>query len=187
MPANKGFSLLEVLLALLLSSLLVAAFLSLFDQTEAWISNLDQVIQRDQNLWTASALLPHLLLPAGSNGRHSLTPVVVTAGQGLEIKEDIDGPRGFPDSLLKDPFEDIVLAPADGNLRLASGHGSPQPVVRDIQDMEPEYHPPLLEIRLRGATARRLIGPTVRPEKSLRLLVYLWNLRPNLFRERSDP
>ncbi len=184
---ERGFSLVEMMLALALGSIVLGALLSGLHQTQIWAGNLSSLALRDSNLQLAQLLLSRLISSAGSNLRPSGQPSVeIQAGQ-LILRADLTGAaEGFPDGSLNDPFESLALRQRDGRLQLRSGNGSFQSVLEPVESFEVQWQSPrLLRLRLMAPTDGELAGIGRSLSESLELWHSLPNLRPNLFAEED--
>ena len=186
MRKNKGFSLVEMMIALLISTILFLAFFSIVSQFQIWSSNLNLLMERDANVWLAPLLLSRWITPAGNNRwNQNWSGVAVQTGR-IEINSDIHGPQGFPDSELSASFEALVLQCSKSNLRVKSGSGSFQPLIKNIADFEVDSdNMPLISVRLKAVTDRPLFVLTENLSDSTEFLFFLRNYRLNLFSE--DP
>ena len=185
MLRNDGFSLLEMLVALAISAVLTLSFFALILQFQKWGSNLDLLLDRDQNLRLAPLLLCRYLQEAGNNRWRQNWSGVKFDGDRLEIRSDSDGAGGFPDFRLEAPFESIALRHQANELKLKSGPGSFQPLLRNIAALEGvDLIPPILSVRIRAITDRNLADLNQPDSESISLDFFLWNYRSNLFPER---
>jgi prepilin-type N-terminal cleavage/methylation domain-containing protein len=181
---NKGFSLPEVLVALALCSVVCLAFLALLSQMQKWTWNLNQMHERDSNVRVSPLLLVRWLLPAGNNRWSGGWAGVSLKDGQLEVRSDMDGPKGFPDSLLGDSFEDIALRKQGADLQLRSGKGAFQPVLKNVADFSVHLEEqPLVSLGLSTRTDQPLMSFGKQAAQSMTLRLYLRNYRPNLFSE----
>ena len=185
MQKSEGFSLLEATITLLISSLFLLSFFSLVDQLNTWTLNLGLLLERDSNLWLSPLLLSRWILGTGNNHWQQAWKGVNLRNRVLELKSDIDGPRGFPDLELASSFEKLVLRCSPPGLQVKSGEGSFQPLLGSISSFQVEdSRMPLLRVRLSAATVRPLFRLKESASESAEIVVLLRNYRPNLFSEK---
>ncbi len=185
MRRSDGFSLLEALIALLISLTLLLSFLSLLDHMQTCMFNLDQFMARDRRLFFSPILLENWIAAAGNHRRTQDDGLLATPGC-LIIKSDVDGSAGMPDGALTASFESIAIRSNGRDLQVRSGHGSFQPVLKGISSFEAEDSAlPVVTIRLSATSPSPLLRWAVPREEKARLLLFLWNYRPNLFWEGS--
>lgn len=182
--ADSGFSLLEVVLALTISAVLLTSFLTLFDSFQKWNSDLQLLIERDENLWLSPLLLSRWLGPAGNNRwTQSWEGFSSTSGE-VAVNSDIDGPAGFPDAALAGSFEMLVLRHSGSTLQLKSGTATFQPLLKNVSGFSVDGASlPLITIHLTAVSDRRLQGVNSDAVEAAVLSFYLWNYRSNLFAE----
>ncbi|MFQ5741802.1 MAG: prepilin-type N-terminal cleavage/methylation domain-containing protein [Acidobacteriota bacterium] len=184
MLKGRGFSLLELLIALALSTLLALAFFSLVTRFQKWTSNLHLLLERDENLRLAPLLLSRYLKPAGNNRWELSWSGLSGQGEGLEIRSDMDGSEGFPDRRLESPFESVALRSQDNQLQLKSGQGTFQPLLKNISALdEVRLTPPTVSLRLTGVADWKLTDADSKIPEPVALCFFIWNYRPNLFAE----
>ena len=183
----KGFSLVEMMLALALGSIVLGALLTGLHQTQIWAGNLSRLALRDSNLHLAQLLLSRLISSAGSNLRPSGAPGVEIQADQLMLRADLTGTaEGFPDGSLDDPFESLTVRQRDGRLQLRSGNGTFQSLLEPLESFEAQWQTPrLLRLRLVAPTDGELAAIRQSLSESLELWHSLPNLRPNLFAEED--
>lgn len=182
---SRGYTLIELLIALLLTSILITSSFSTFQAVQLWWQNFEQMVSRDENLRTAPVLLVRWLTPAGSN-RHGYSWTGVALDEKLlEVKSDFDGEAGFPDGQLTESFEKVAIRLKNNELQIRSGNGSFQPFLKQVTRFEPvsESSSELL-IHLEGTTAARLAGSGEDLTESLVIRTWLPNYVDNLFPEK---
>ena len=181
---NAGHTLVETMIASSISIIVLAGFFSTIGVFQTGSSNLSLLLERDANLWLAPLLLSRWIIPAGNNRWDQAWSGVTIDTDRLELKSDIDGPGGFPDSKLSSSFEALVLRSSNSNLRVQSNRGSFQPLIKNIVDFKVDSKESgLLSIRLSAVTDRPLsMIEKILPE-STELLFFLRNYRSNLFPE----
>ncbi len=182
--SERGSTLLEMMISVLIGVTFMLAFLSVSRQFQVWASNLNLLLEREDNFWLTPLLLSRWIPPAG-NQRWNQEWNGIEAGAGeLEINADIDGSEGFPDSELNSSFEAIRLRHSNGNLQLKSGAGSFQPVIKNISGFEPlQAGPSLLQLTVSAVTDRAFLASDHVPLEQEVLIFHLRNYRPNLFAE----
>ena len=184
MLKSKGFTLMELLISLFLSVILFLAFFSLFERFEIWSSNLNLMLERDENLWLSPLLLWRWIAPAGNNRWTNSWIGVAIESDEIRVKSDMEGPGGFPDSQLAHRFETIALRWKNSHLQLKSGNGSFQPVLKNISGLQAQnQNLPLISLRISAATERPPRPLNSPLSRSTVLTIYLWNYRSNLFAE----
>ena len=176
-----------------ISIIVLAGFFSTIGVFQTGSSNLSLLLERDANLWLAPLLLSRWIIPAGNNRWNQSWSGVTIDTDRLELKSDIDGPGGFPDSKLSSSFEALALRSSNSNLRVQSNRGSFQPVIKNIVEFkcvtwpgsrgENSKESGLLSIRLKTVTDRPLSMTEEDLSVSTELLFFLRNYRSNLFPE----
>ena len=181
---NAGHSLVETMIASSISIIVLAGFCSIIGVFQSGSSNLSLLLERDANLWLAPLLLSRWIIPAGNNRWDQAWSGVTISTDRLELKSDIDGPGGFPDSKLSSSFEALELRSSNSNLRVQSNRGSFQPLIKNIVDFNVDSKENgLLSIRLSAITDRPLSMTQEAFLESTDLLFFLRNYRSNLFPE----
>ena len=184
MRTDKGHTLIETMVASTVSIIVLAAFFSMTGLFQTSSSNLSLLLERDANLWLAPLLLSRWIIPAGNNRWDQAWSGVALGSDRVELKSDIDGPRGFPDSKLSSSFEALVLRSSNSNLRVQSNRGSFQPLIKNIADFKVEFKESgLLSIHLSTVTDHPLSMSREDVPESTELLFFLRNYRSNLFPE----
>ena len=184
MHKSKGFTLVELIISMLLSVTLFLAFFSLFDRFQIWASNLNLMLERDENLWLSPLLLSRWIAPAGNNRWTDSWTGLTIEPEEIGANSDMEGPDGFPDSQLSSRFEKITLRQKDSGLQLKSGNGSFQPVLKNISSLRVDsQNLPLINLQISAATERPLWALNESLSQSAVVTIYLWNYRPNLFAE----
>lgn len=184
MPTNKGYALVEALISILASTILLLGFLSVVDQFNVWAANLNFLLERDENFWLAPLLLTRWIAPAGNNRWTQTWDGFSTDPVELRVKTDIDGSTGFPDAQLTGSFEEISLRHQGLDLQLKSGSGSFQPVLKSISNFQTDdQNLPLVSVRISSTTERPLMRFQQPISQTSRVVIFLWNYRPNLFAE----
>lgn len=184
MRQDRGFTLLELMVALLISSVLTSACFMVFNRFQLGIGDIRLLAERDQNLWIAPVLLVQWLAGAGNNRHGGDWEGVYLNFEGITIRGDIDGDQGFPDGLLDHSFEDISLRQSGESLVMRSGSGFYQPVLKNIDSLRGErVGPDLLAVHLGGSTSGNLAASGESSSDSFEVRVHLWNYRTSLFKE----
>lgn len=175
-----GFSLVEMMVALTLGSILMGALLTGLYQTQKWTENLSRMAHRDSNLQQAHLLLSRLISSAGNN-LASDQGVEIQPGQ-LILRSDLSGAAGgFPDGSLDDSFESLALRCKEGKLLLQSGNGTFQTLIEPVEEFQPMLQTPrLLQLKLTAATGN-LAGLGRSLSETMELWHSLPERRPNLF------
>ena len=180
-PVNAGFSLIEMLIALSLASIVLGAGLTGLYQLQRQTVFLAMLAERDANAW-ALPLLFARWIPSGGNNRHRLAADVQIGGGQLRVAADIDGPTGFPDGRLDDAFEALAFRRFEDQLQMRSGRGSFQSFVRRIDRFGMlRESPRLIRLKLRSVTSKPLHPGREEAGESIELLYLLPNYRPSLF------
>ncbi|MFB3141230.1 MAG: type II secretion system protein J [Acidobacteriota bacterium] len=181
---NAGHTLVETMIASSISIIVLAGFFSTIGVFQTGSSNLSLLLERDANLWLAPLLLSRWIIPAGNNRWDQAWSGITMGTDHIELKSDIDGPGGFPDSKLTSSFETLALRSSSSNLRVLSNRGSFQPLIKNIVDFKVESKENgLLSIRLIAITDRPLSMIQESLLESVELLFFLRNYRSNLFPE----
>lgn len=181
---TKGYSLLELLLVLSISTILISALMLSFNYLQILTHDIGLRADRNGNSWVAPVLLVQWIAAAGNNRwSHQWQCVIVEAGTSI-FKSDTDGKGGFPDQELSSSYEDIALEHRDEALSIRSGSGFFQPVLRGISSFEikREAENQLL-LKWSGRTDH-LVKTTGKQDVELaEMKIHLWNYRNNLFSE----
>ena len=181
---NAGHTLVETMIASSISIIVLAGFFSTIGVFQTGSSNLTLLLERDANLWLAPLLLSRWIIPAGNNRWDQTWSGVTIDTDRLELKSDIDGPGGFPDSDLSSNFEALALRSSNFDLRVRSNRGSFQPLIQNIVEFKVDSKENgLLSIRLKTVTDRPLSMSQEGLPESTELLFFLRNYRSNLFPE----
>jgi len=181
---NAGHTLVETMIASSISIIVLAGFFSTIGVFQTGSSNLSLLLERDTNLWLAPLLLSRWIIPAGNNRWDQAWSGVTMDTDRIELKSDIDGSGGFPDSKLSSSFEALALRSSNSNLRVQSNRGSFQPLIKNIVDFKvASKESGLLSIRLKAITDRPLSRTQEDLPESTELLFFLRNYRANLFPE----
>jgi prepilin-type N-terminal cleavage/methylation domain-containing protein len=183
-PKNEGFSLIEMLVALCISSIALAAFFGAIGQFQTVNRDLGLLTERDSNLGLASLLLTKWITAAGNNRWNQEWEGFSTDGAALDARSDTEGPDGFPDEKLTESYETISVRRKGTDLQIKSKTGSFQPALKNLSQFQVEPDDlPLVRLRLAGATDRPTMTSRSAPESRMELDLYLWNYRTNLFSE----
>ena len=181
---SKGHTLVETMIASSISIIVLGGFFSTIGVFQTGSSNLSLLLERDANLWLAPLLLSRWITPAGNNRWGQAWSGVTIHEDRIELKSDIHGPRGFPDSKLLSSFEVLVLRSSNSNLRVKNHKGSFQPLIKNIADFKVDSKESgLLSIHLSAITDRPLSTTQEAFLESTDLLFFLRNYRSNLFPE----
>jgi len=181
--AERGFSLLEALWALGLSSLILLAVLLGHDQAQITSHDLGSLAERDENLRLASLLVPKWTSGTGNESWTGCCRDLVFEDEGVRFQADSDGPDGFPDSLLESSYESFVLRHRNDAVQIRSGRGSFQPALRQIGEFQiEEAGEDRILVEVEGVS-RPLLSIGRESKNSGSIEVYLWNRYPNLFAE----
>jgi len=179
---NVGYTLLEILVVLALSTVLSLAFFSVIGRFQRWEQEMHQILQRDENLRLAPLLLSRYLNSAGNNQWERNWDGVELGLTGFKVQSDIDGRDGFPDLLLESPFENMAIRHRGQEIQLRSGGGSFQPLLRNIRSLDDvTLTDSLLTLTITGEAGSETAG---RSTEKVPLTFFLWNYRSNLFPER---
>lgn len=180
MRAEKGFTLIEVLVATTCSTILFLALFSTCASMLSWMGRLNSTLERDENLDLVPLILALLLTHAGNNHETFPQPPVELRDSELVVRSDISGTDRFPDGGLDDPFELLFIGQGADQLRMKSGQGSYQPLLNHIAEvswaLEGEE---LLHLDLEALSSGPGSGPLSR--RRLQFALFLPNLQPTLF------
>ena len=184
--ANQGYSLLELLIVLTVSTVVISGLLYSLNYIQFLSHDMSLRCDRDVNLWIAPLLFVQWVAGVG-NQRWSRMWEGVEFVDGISrFKSDIEGPGGFPDGLLLDSYEEIALDQRGDSLSMRSGAGYFQPVLRGIASFEVErVREDLLLLRWSGQTNHALKTTGTEEQRSAEMKIYLWNYRENLFEEED--
>jgi len=182
---KAGYTLIELLLALLLTTVLITAAFSALQSVQIWSQNLDQLVGRDENLRTAPILLVRWIAHAGAN-RHSQRWPGISLGTGtLQVQSDFDGEAGFPNGKLTESFENLSIRLMKNELQVRSGSGNFQPFLKQITAFDARLESPsLLLIELNSTTSTTLAGIKENRAAAVALRTWLPNYASNLFPEK---
>ena len=182
----RGFCSLELLLALGLSVLLVAALLTLTVDFLTFEQAFSVLVRRGEGLQTVASLLNRYAAGAGNRQDRGLGLQV--AADSLRVLSDQDGPDGFPDGVLAAPFESIRVRVSQGALQVRSGRGGYQTIVLGIEGLQ-VAHPEPRMLRINVSTVTELVPRLVHAVggAELEFDIFLWNYRPQLFLPGGEP
>ncbi len=182
MPRSEGFTVLELMISVGLSLVLSSALFMCLRQVQLLAGDLEGLMDRDENLKLAPALLAQWISGAGNRRAIQAWSGISVDGMTITAQSDFDGPDGFPDGELEGSYEDIELVQGSDSLRLRSGDGSPQPFLRRISQMTVSREgEDLVSIGLTGSAS--LLSTETEHEELADLKFCLWNFRRNLFFE----
>ena len=112
LPTEKGFSLIETVIAISCSTLLLLALLSTTGSILLRLGDLNRALERDENLELAPLILAPLLSQAGNNMAFSSQPAVELQGEELARIDhrfgnegDFGRPERFSESFAIDPVQ----------------------------------------------------------------------------------
>ena len=183
MGSNRGTTLLETLVAVALSGILFASFFTVFGQTQTVVSNLNLLLERDQNLSLLPLLLSRWIPSAGNNRRNFKRVGWSIESERLYLNSDTDGPSGFPDGKLRAPFEGLVLKCEKGHLKVKSGRGGFQPILKNIREWELTSRNRKIEVRVSAELDHPYLNWKYDDVEQVHLDFFLRNYRANLFAE----
>ena len=182
---ERGFSLIESLLATAASALLFSLFLGVFDQAQTTVTNLTRLMERDRNLILAPVLLGGWLLGAGNREWNRTGDGILIESGILRMESDLDGRRGFPDGRVDGNFESLSLRCRTDHLQLKSGGGNFQSVLKQIRQWEIRMDGRLVNLRLTGAVSPDLLHWKSDGQTTETIRYTLRNYRANLFPPRN--
>ena len=185
LDGERGFSLIESLLATAASALLFSLFLGVFDQAQTTVTNLTRLMERDRNLILAPVLLGGWILGAGNREWNRTGDGIVIQSGVLQIESDLDGNDGFPDGRVDGRFESLSLRCRTDHLQLKSGAGNFQSVLKQIRQWEIRLDGRSLNLRLTGGVSPKLLHWRSDGETTETIRYTLRNYRPNLFPPRN--
>lgn len=184
MRANNGYSLIELMVALLISTVLAGALFSLLNQVQIFSTCLASMEEQLLNLHLTPVLLVQWLAPAGCNLETDAglsPPGIRILEEGVSVRSDNDGRDGFPDGALDSSFEDIQIRQGEDGLVLKSGRGSFQPVLRVVEGFSAAAQSErLLELDFEAGLGSEfsVLGSE---RSSYRVNVFTWNYHETLF------
>ena len=185
--AVQGYSLLELLIVLSISTILVSALMLTFNYVQIVAYDLHLQADRNVNLWITPLLLLQWITGAGNNRWEQNWDGVSQVDEMSLFKSDTDGEDGFPDQELTSSFEDIALRHYEKSLSMRSGSGSFQPVLRSMLSFEVEIErEDLIVVAWSGVTDNPLKITGEPDTESAMMKLYLWNYRKNLFLEDTQ-
>ena len=180
MLAEKGFTLIEILVTITCSTILFLALFSSFTSMLSWMGRMNSALERDENVDLVPLILAPLLTHAGNNRQAFPQPPVELQGNELIVRSDTSGTDLFPDGGLDDPFELLSFRQGTDQLQMKSGQGSYQPLLNHVAEvtwlLEREE---LLHLNLEARSSGPGSGPLSR--RRLQLVLFLPNLQPTLF------
>ncbi len=186
MPENSesGVSLVEALISMVIFLIVTLGALGLVDRFQSLAWNLNLLQEKEANVSAAPLLLARWILPAGNN-RFASNCIGVSGDQNtLQIRSDIDGPSGFPDTTLAQSYESISVRRNGSDMQVQSDQGGFQPVLKNVSQLEFRADLPVIEVSISGQVDRRTLAmaaPPVVDQTTMRF--YAWNYRRNLFAE----
>lgn len=183
---ERGYSLMEMTMALAISATLMSSLMFSLNYVQILSHDFSLRSDRDGNLWIAPLLLIEWVAAAGNNRwGHPWVGVKVDGGSAC-FKSDIDGQGGFPDNDLSESYEDIALEQRSESLAIRSGAGSFQPVIRNIVTFESERRKDdLMILRWSGRTDQKLRTTGAEEPDSVEMNIHLSNYCVSLF-SRED-
>ena len=180
MPAEKGFTLIEILVAITCSTILFLALFSSFTSVLSWMGRLNNALERDENVDMVPLILAPLLPHAGNNRQAFPRPPVERHDGELIVRSDTSGAGAFPDGRLDGPFELLSFRQGTDQLQMKSGQGSYQPLVNHVAGviwlLEGEE---ILHLDLEARSSGPGSGPLSR--RRLQFSLFLPNLQRTLF------
>jgi len=178
--SEKGFSLLEMMICLLLSAVLLGALFTVWTGIQKLAGELAVCIENRTDVNIAPLLLAQRIKAAGMNIYEDRAENLVIANDAIGIKADTGGLGGFPDGDTEDSFEEIWITVQRDELKIKSGKGTYQPFLKGIR--KADWHleeTRSLDIELSGV-------PDFldrEGEGKLATSLFLWNTHPNLLPE----
>ena len=182
---ERGFSLIESLVATAASALLFSLFLGVFDQAQTTVTNLTRLMERDRNLILAPVLLGGWILGAGNREWNRTGDGILIQSGVLRIESDLDGEDGFPDGRVDANFESLSLRCRTNHLQLKSGGGNYQSVLRQVRRWEAQMDGRSLNLSVTGAVSPKLLHWRSDGETTETIRYTLRTYRPNLFPPRN--
>jgi type IV pilus assembly protein PilW len=116
--SNHGFTLVELLVALVVSGVVLAGIFSTFYSQHTSYINQEQMVSMQQNLRAAMYIMEREIRMAGHDPNGDSGAGILTANAGsIRIAQDItnDAGTGIPDGDVNDPGENISYSLADGD------------------------------------------------------------------------
>jgi len=182
---RRGFSLLELLLALSLSVVIGGALLSLTLDFLTFERTFSVLVRSSAGVQTVPSLLNRYV--SGAANRQDPESGLSIDADSFRILSDQDGPDGFPDGALTAPFESIRVRVYQGALQIRSGRGSYQTIVSGIESLEVS-RPEQALLRISVSTVTEVVPRLVHSVggAELEFDIFLWNYRPLLFSRRKE-
>ncbi|MDP3028875.1 MAG: prepilin-type N-terminal cleavage/methylation domain-containing protein [Deltaproteobacteria bacterium] len=144
---TRGFSLVELLIAIAISGIVLGAISSLFIMQNKSYSVQEQVAEMQQNARAAMDMMTREIRMAGCDPTGSANAIIVTAtSNSINFTQDLDGDGHTydPDTGTWDTNERITysLYTSDGIQKIgrATGAGNNQPVAEHIQALTFAYY-----------------------------------------------
>ena len=180
MPAEKGVSLLEMMVVLALASTLSMALLLMARSVQIWSIHLNALLERDEDAELAPLILLRAVTQVGNNqALFSASPVDLTADL-LSLRSDFDGSGHFPDGALRSPFESVQFRCRDGHFQMRSGSGSFQSILKNTPQAGWSWNGST-SLNIQITSSVPLVTLPEEAERELTMRFFLWNFRPHLF------
>ena len=182
-PANKGFTIIETLIALLTAGIVGSGLFLMLVTLQENVYEISLACERNENLRLLPLVLAQTLQSAGC-GRSSQRVGVEPLGNQLAIRSDISGPNGFPDGTLDQSYENLRIRLSESTLQLRSGLGRFQPLVLYIKRFDFKYQN-LTDLSLRIEGEKR---SEYNPDSGnvFEFKFYLWNFQSCLFEKEAE-
>ena len=149
MGSNRGTTLLETLVAVALSGILFASFYTVFGQTQTVVSNLNLLLEPGSESQPAPPTAQSM-----DSLRREQPQELQTCGLVYRIRTPLSQQRyqrpvRLSDGKLRAPFEGLVLKCEKGHLKLKSGRGGFQPILKNIREWELTSRNRKIEVKYR--------------------------------------
>ncbi len=158
MTTETGSTLLETVWALLLAIILAGASFSVAVRFQECADITGAVLERDSSLKLLPLLCSTWLSAGGCSVEPGSVEFPLLAGDRIRSWADLDGPDGFPDGDLDEPFENVAVGVSGGSLTLQSGRGSAQPALTCLSEGRFRQETPALILFEFTATASPKVG-----------------------------
>ncbi len=137
---EQGFTLVELLVAMVIASIVVAAVVATYQLQVQGKNTQDALTDMNQTARAALEIMNHEIRTTGCDPRRTAGSGIVLANANrLDITMDIgDGASFEPDGDLDDPNEQVSYYLWNGNLARDTG-GGPQPLARNVDALNFVY------------------------------------------------
>lgn len=180
---TMGFSLIEILVSIIVSTVLVGILFTVCIRVEVLAGRISENLEQSTSLRMSPLLLNRWIKEAGMNLHDQGEEYLEADGGEVRVRSDSSGKDGLPDGDTDDSFEDIRIRAVKDELKIKSGKGGFQPCLRGISRLSASRRAQdLLALELESVGNR----PGIKRADRMMALFKLWNERPNLFPEETE-